>query len=86
MMDVNITVKNRQFIVSFRTVRLDIDKAKIIEIIISTLPDADGVISLDLKGVKSIDPESINKLKSLIQNIEDIKVINLEEKYKKLVS
>jgi hypothetical protein len=38
MMDVNIAVKNRQFIVSFRTVRLDIDKAKIIEIIISTLP------------------------------------------------
>ncbi len=86
MMDVDITVDGKHIKLTFRTSTIDIAKAKIIEIVVANIPVSDSSVSLDFKSVKSIDLNGFKYLQSIIKNLDELKIINLQEKYKKLVS
>jgi len=54
------------------------------------LPIAVSNLALDLKGVKSIDSNALIHLKSVYfkikENLNEIKIINFKDKFKKMVS
>lgn len=88
MMDVEVIQKNDELIVFVQTHEVDLDRAKIIEKIVSNLPVANDDLYLDFKGVKRIDDQGWIYLQSVLdlikKNLYNIKIINLKEK--KLVS